>query len=199
MRRGVFKLLIAIVFALLIVVAVRLALGCLAYASLIVQAAEAFVLTFILLIGVFTYLESRDPVVSFYIEPTTPDSGPELRTFVVMRNHSAFNTAVWVNLNLKIDGVIQKVGAPKYTGDEPWNLQAGFTVSGTRFEPGEAIKKQIGKDASTIKNELATGAEPPKITIEIKIWHTASLGTRVHKPVQKWHFDFKRYKWIFDV
>ncbi len=199
MPSTLFKVLVFVAILLVIGAATVLALNFPFYAEFIVQVAGTAVLAFTLLILVFDHIQSRDPVVSFTITPR-PDEGPEMKTFVEMKNHSKYDTAVWVNLNLKVNGVAYKVGSPKYTGEEPWNLQAAQVVSGTRFEPGEAIKSQVGMDVPTIQALVAQGKqEQPEITMDIRICCSASFWRRIRKPPQKWHFDFRRYKWVFDV
>jgi hypothetical protein len=147
------------------------------------------------------YIESRDPIISFLLDGV---EGADLKTYVRLTNHSAFDTAVWINLNLKVQGRLVRVGAPFYTGEESWNLQALQTIEGAHFIPMPEIRAQTtititDLDLAYKSSNLTDEERNSLLTISVDVRYRGAGDQIRAKPISNWYFDFSKGKWIFKV
>ena len=147
------------------------------------------------------YIESRNPVISFLLDGV---EGADLKTYVRLTNHSAFDTAVWINLNLKVQGRLVRVGAPLYTGEESWNLQALQIIEGAHFIPMPEIRTQTtitttDLDLSHTSSSLTNEERNSLLTVSVDVRYRGAGDQILAKPISNWYFDFSKGKWIFKV
>jgi hypothetical protein len=186
----VVKLLIILFFVGIVVGGTLYAMSCYTYRDAIIQGASTIALVFTLLLMMFQYMDSRDPIVVFSIFPW-PQIDQEqgkwfMRTFVFVDNKSNFDATVWINLHLLIDGKEAEEVKRCYAGKEPWAIPANMPVRGARFEI-YSVFDTTGKLA------------PKPISMSIEVKYRGSFMRTVKKKSQKWHFDFARMQWIYDV
>jgi len=147
------------------------------------------------------YMESRNPIISFLLDGV---EGADLKTYVRLTNHSAFDTALWINLNLKVQGRLVRVGAPFYTGEESWNLQALQTIEGAHFIPMPEIRAQTtittkDLDLTYRSSNLTDEERNSLLTISADVRYRGAGDQILAKPISNWYFDFSKGKWIFQV
>ena len=190
-----FKLLIILFFLGIIVAGTSYAMNCYTYRDAIIQGASMIALIFTLLLMMFQYMDSRDPVITFSIvqvprlEQSTNAAGLRiwfLRTFVQLENKSNYDTIVWLNLNLQIDKNKSDEAGEHYNGAKPWTVAATAPISGARFDLYSVIN-QIGN--------IAVG----DIRVCVEIEYKGSFGRIIKKIPQRWHLDVSRKIWIYDV
>lgn len=143
------------------------------------------------------YEDSQTPVVSFKIDKR-PELSPESWTRVTLANLSNFDTSVWINLNFKVNETPLNVSPPHYTGDEPWNLQAGDVIKAPGF-PLTNLFNHLGQSLAQLQQQANSGNLQTKVTLEIEVKFTAYGGRVIEKPVKKYHFHFSKIGWVYDV
>lgn len=149
----------------------------------------------------WAYVDSKNPVISFVLDQVV---GGDLKTYVKLRNHSNFDTSVWIDLNLKVKGDIVRVGAPYYTGETPWNLQAQQTIEGAHFIPAPDILNQKSITISELENQWKSIKLKNKevnsiITVSVNIRYRGAMDKILTKPTLNWYYDFSNGKWIYQV
>lgn len=149
------------------------------------------------------YIESRNPVISFVIIPQ-PGSGVNLPTYVAMKNHSDFDAAVFVALDLRVKGKSIRISSPEYNGNKAWNLQARLPIVGAHFEPIPDVTAQTGLAIADLQRmwkspNLTSKERNAVLTVAIKIKYRGSTGQIITKPTSHYYFDFSQGRWIFAV
>jgi len=191
----VVKLLIILFFLGIVAGGTFYAMNCYTYRDAIIQGASTTALIFTLLLMMFQYMDSRDPVITFSIvqvpklEESTNAAGLRiwfLRTFVQLENKSNYDTIVWLNLNLQIDKNKSDEAGEHYTGVKPWTVAATAPITGARFDLYSVINP-IGN--------IAVG----DIRVCVEIEYKGSFGRIIKKIPQRWHLDVSRRIWVYDV
>ncbi len=191
----VIKFLLLLFFLLIVVVGFFYATKCNTYRDAIIQGTATIALVFTLMLMMFQYMDSRDPVITFSIEPNTRieeyvnATGKKawlLRTFVYLENKSNFDTIVWLNLNLQVDNRKSDEAGEHYTGVKPWTVAATAPVTGARFDLYSVVNPNANISASDIR-----------VCVEIK--YKGSFGRIIKKIPQRWHLDRNRKIWVYDV
>jgi len=101
-------------------------------------------------------------------------------------NYSKYNAAVFVNLNLKIDGQVEKI-SDEYDGEKSWPITSFLMIEGHFPNP-----KSIQGFKEKINN-----AE--NITIELELSYKSDSGKLYKNPTQHWHFNKEDEVWVNDI
>lgn len=137
-----------------------------------------------------TMIENLRPIVSCelksgknYYKPQKLQEQPGLKydTRCIVHNHSKYNINVFVNLNLKIDGVLKNIGST-YGGEKPWPL--------TSFQ---------GINGHFVLSEMCDPENANSITIDLEVNYKSDIGKLYKNPIQHWRFDKKEDVWINEI
>jgi len=185
-----FKILLSLFFILIVFAGIKLSLLCPDYADSIIQGAATIALILTLLLMMFQYIDSRDPVVTFTLDPNPSfdyiNGKQTMQLKVTMLNESNFDTRVWVDVNLRIDGTDSKEVGELYTGEKPWLLPGQGEIGNAVFSIYSIFDDQ-GKIASQ------------DIRFNIVVKHQGYLWRTIKKLPQKWHYDKSKRIWVYDV
>jgi len=113
------------------------------------------------------------------------ESNPDLAydTRCIVTNHSKYVTDVFVNLNLKIDGIKKEV-KDVYSGEISWSLQPFKNVNG-HFSLKDYISDIEGVE---------------EITIDIEVSYKSSSSNKLYKhTAQRWYFNKENKMWRNEI
>ncbi len=101
-------------------------------------------------------------------------------TRCVVRNHSKYNLEVYVNLNLKLDGIPVEY-SDAYSGKKAWPVTSFQSING-HFD----LKKHILE-------------ETENITISLEVKYNSDVKKTYKNPIQNWIFDKEKGEWVNSI
>lgn len=134
-----------------------------------------------------TMRESLRPIVSCelksgknYFEKQLLRRQPGLKndTRCIVVNHSKYNLEVFVNLNLRLNGMAKEI-SDGYAGKQAWPLTSFQNING-HFNLASKF------DLTNIDN----------ITIDLEVSYKSEIGKLYKNPIQHWNFDRRNGVWV---